>query len=228
MAANVNPFSDLDAMDAKVTSPSPTTNPSKSGADPFSDLDAMDAKITRKPPAQTPSYDVPKSFGSGIVSGTESLMGLPGDVQSGINYGMDWAAAHTAEKLGLLPQGQTASDAMAAKRNSPQQKYLSDRPFDLPTGSEVHSAAQSAGVPDYTPQTVPGQYAYTVGQFVPGAAAIPVEGPGGFAANMARYAVAPGVASEVAGQTFKGTRAEPFARVAAGIAGGSAAAGLNL
>ncbi len=67
-------------------------------------------------------------------------------------------------------------------------------------------------------QTTPGEYAGTIGEFVPGAA---IGGGAGLAAragNLAKYAVVPGAASEAAGQLTEGTAVEPYARLGAAIA----------
>jgi hypothetical protein len=196
------------------------------GADPWAEFPDADTS--------TPSYDVPKSFGSGLIGGTEGLIGLRGDIRHAADYGMLWAEAHTAEKLGQLPKGQTAADVINKYRGSAGRAFLSqvgvpDSAIDwigggAPTTADVRGVAQAAGVPDYKPQTTAGQYAYTVGSFVPGALAAPAEGPAGVAANVARYAIAPGVASETAGQLTQGSAVEPYARTVAGVLGGSAAA----
>jgi hypothetical protein len=155
------------------------------GADPWAEFPDADTS--------TPSYDVPKSFGSGLIGGTEGLIGLRGDIRHAADYGMLWAEAHTAEKLGQLPKGQTAADVINKYRGSAGRAFLSqvgvpDSAIDwigggAPTTADVRGVAQAAGVPDYKPQTTAGQYAYTVGSFVPGALAAPAEGPAGVAAN---------------------------------------------
>lgn len=69
-------------------------------------------------------------------------------------------------------------------------------------------------------EAIEGQFARTVGQFVPGALL------GGVSpSNLARFAVAPGVASEAAGQLTKGTEFEPFARAGAALAAPAAVSG---
>jgi hypothetical protein len=67
-----------------------------------------------------------------------------------------------------------------------------------------------------------GQFASTVGEFAGGAAGMSKLLPGGMGTGetMLRYGVAPGVASEAAGQLTEGTAVEPYARAAAGIGAG--------
>ncbi len=74
-------------------------------------------------------------------------------------------------------------------------------------------AAATGGYSEYQPQTTAGEYARTVGEFLPGA----VVGPGGLARNVLTSAVIPGMASEAAGQLTEGTAAEPWARAGAAI-----------
>jgi hypothetical protein len=77
---------------------------------------------------------------------------------------------------------------------------------------------------DYKPETTVGEYAKTVGEFAPGA----IGGAEGLGLRALKYAVAPGIASEAAGQLTEGTKMEPYARGVAGLLGmGGATAGLN-
>jgi hypothetical protein len=66
----------------------------------------------------------------------------------------------------------------------------------------------------YEPQTTAGEYARTVGEFLPGAIV-----PGGLATKAASVLV-PAIASETAGQMTEGTPMEQPARIGAGIVGG--------
>jgi hypothetical protein len=72
----------------------------------------------------------------------------------------------------------------------------------------------------HTPQNTPEQYMQTTGSFVPAI----FGGEGSILARLFRNVVAPGVASETAGQMTAGTKLEPYARMAAALAGGLAAA----
>lgn len=69
-------------------------------------------------------------------------------------------------------------------------------------------------------EAIEGQFARTVGQFVPGALL-----GGASPANLARFAVAPGVASEAAGQLTEGSEFEPLARAGAALAAPVAVSG---
>jgi len=83
----------------------------------------------------------------------------------------------------------------------------------MPNAAGAGQMASSAAA--FQPQTVPGQYAKTISSFAPAA----LGGEGGILARGARV-LAPALASETAGQLTKGTSAEPWARLAGGLAGG--------
>lgn len=133
--------------------------------------------------------DVAKSAGIGVVKGGIGLAGLPGDIASGFNRGVDWVES----KLGVTPQPR--SDAL--------------------TSGQLTRGVESLTGPLYEPKTKAGQYAQTVGEFVPGM----VGGPEGLAYKAATRVLAPAVASETAGQATEGTALEPYARVAGALVG---------
>jgi hypothetical protein len=87
--------------------------------------------------------------------------------------------------------------------------------MSAPTSRELLGAV-SDDKPLYQPKTKPGKYARTLAQFAPAAAT-----PGG-PVRRAASVVVPGVASEAAGQATEGTAMEPYARIAAAMAGGTA------
>ena len=94
-----------------------------------------------------------------------------------------------ATGLPPLPQSVGSADAM--------QGYLSDA---------------TGGASEFKGNTTAGRYAGAGAEFVPGAAL------GGLnPANLLRFGVLPGVASEAAGSMFKDTAAEPYARVGAAL-----------
>jgi len=80
-----------------------------------------------------------------------------------------------------------------------------------PTTKDVETFV---GNPKYhKPQTVPGEYARTLGQFAPGALM-----PGSLLVKGANVVV-PALTSETAGQMTKGSKAEPYARVLGALLG---------
>ena len=160
---------------------------------------------------QSPSVaaDVAKSGGIGLAKGTMGLMGLPGDLTGLANKGFDWAANKAEQALGYTPE-QTAA------RTAEADKVRGGMSGQLPTTSGIQSAVEGVTGPLYEPKTTAGQYAQTIGEFAPAALA----GPGGIGRKLITQAAIPAVASETAGQLTKGTAAEPYARIATGIASG--------
>ena len=69
--------------------------------------------------------DVAKSAASGISSGVQGLIGMGGDIRHAADYGMLWAEAKIAEKLGKLPPGQTADDVIAQYHGSAGRAFMS-------------------------------------------------------------------------------------------------------
>lgn len=135
--------------------------------------------------------DVAASGGIGVVKGTIGLAGLPGDMSSLLNKGIDYGL----NKFGI--------DTPSSYPN--------------PTGSaSIRRGVESQTGPLYEPKTTPGNYAQTVGEFAPAV----LTGPGGVARKLVTQALIPGIASEAAGQATEGTAAEPYARFGAAILGG--------
>jgi hypothetical protein len=169
----------------------------------------FDAKIGLQPQEQpSTGYDMLRSGMAGVRQGMESVAGSAGDAR-GLISGL-------ATKMGMSDESQ--------QRFS---RGMSASPFPMfgamaaaPTTEQVRGVTDPAIGKAYEPQTVPGEYARTAGQFLPAAMA----GPGGLA-RKTLMTVIPSAMSETAGQVTKGTAAEPYARAVAGIAGGFGAAG---
>jgi hypothetical protein len=89
----------------------------------------------------------------------------------------------------------------------------------LPDTARVNAARQGIVGKDYIPQTIPGQYVRTAGQFAP-AAILP-----GSIAQRATNVLLPAITSETAGQVTKGTPYEEAARFVGGLVGGVRAPG---
>lgn len=140
-----------------------------------------------QPQTQEPStlYDVGASLASGVGRGAAGLVGLPGTIGNAINDGLSWAT-------GIQP--------------------LPASPFSS-EGAQSALSTVTGGASDYQPQTTAGEYAGTVGEFLPGAAI-----GGANLANLVRFGALPGLASEGAGQLTEGSSIEPYARIAAALA----------
>lgn len=183
----------------------------------YSDMprEAFDAKVGVKATSAAPmeikadtgtTEDVAKSAGTGLVRGVAGVLGLPG----AIKQGMDWG-------VGKL------FDLAGAPAPDPRGVAIRDK-FSPPTPEDIRNAGTAlTGINLYEPQTTAGKYAKTVGEFVPGALA----GPGGALSNVVKFGVLPGLASEAAGQATEGTGLEPFARAGAALTTGGAAALLS-
>ena len=153
-----------------------------------------------QPDADLKGYvDVASSLGSGMAKGLAALPGLPGDIES-------------LGRAGLRKMG-----------------YNVDEETYFPRGEEFQQAMKPA-IPALSekPQTRPGKFAETVGEFAVMPMASEVKAgarlaPAAEAAKIGKEtltkAVIPGVASEAAGQATEGTPLEPWARfLAAGAA----------
>jgi hypothetical protein len=175
-----------DRFDAVGGAPQAAPNTSLSA---MSDGDLMKALGQQQPEVST-TGDMAKSLGIGAAKGVIGLAGLPGTVADLATRGYDWATgSHTNDTVG--PYAQTIGPANI-------QKHIEDY-----TGKF------------YEPKTTAGEYAQTVGEFLPGV----VGGPGSIATRLATNVLAPAVVSETAGQLTKGSSYEPWARVGGAMLG---------
>lgn len=149
--------------------------------------------------------DVAKAGAAGLSRGTTALMDLPGAVMGGgvdlISGGLERAGIVSPETSGMM--------AESAKRM-----------FPGGDGGMFRDAASTVtgGATEYKGKTTAGQYAGTVGEFLPGAAVFGGTSP----TNLLKYGVAPGVTSEAAGQATEGTDWEGAARLGGALIGGIA------
>lgn len=170
---------------------------------------------------------VAKSFGTGLAKGVADLEGLSGDIAGAAGAGIDWLAGKAgigpvAEKIGKGAAKAFSFTPPGMVYNAlPESARKVVNPF---RGSEIsHELMQKVIGPYRKAESVPEQYAETIGRFIPGAAA-PGGGVGGTVRNVISYGVIPAIAAETAGQAFKGSSVEPYARAAAGVAAGGASA----
>lgn len=144
--------------------------------------------------------DLLKSTASGIGRGAAGLLDLPGMAVTGAG--------------GLMTSGLEATGLISPETGG----IMRDTFASMPTGSgstfREGLAGVTGGASEYQPQTTAGEYAGTVGEFLPGAMA---GGLPGMAGRALAYGVIPGLASEGAGQLTEGTALEPYARAAAGL-----------
>ena len=155
-------------------------------------FDQFDVHEQSQEPESGTVSDIAKSAAAGVARGVSGLVGLPGDVGRLMKAGADYLVGSPSPELGGTPV----------------------------TSEQAIRGIESVTGPLHDPQTTAGEYARTIGEFIPAAAL----GPGGAVRSALRYGVVPAIASETAGQATKGTEAEPYARAAAGIATGGALA----
>lgn len=169
---------------------------------------AQELERRRATKASTPvGEDMAKGFGTGVAQGAISIPGMFGDAAQ-LNSDI---LSGAASRLGAP---QSVQDVAATVGR------YSLGPLGMgPTSQQIKGAVEGVAGPMYEANTVPGQYAQTMGQFVPAAAM----GPGGLL-RKAVPAVAGALGSETAGQMTKGEASEPYARLAGGLLGGGAAA----
>ena len=176
----------------------PVTAPPEAPSDTYTDI------TVRPAPGAKPDVgyveDVGKGAVGGLGRGVAGLVGLPGDVAEYGARGIDWA---TRKAYGLV-----GADAPVRE----------DRPPSYGS-ADVRKAIEARTGEFYQPKTIPGQFASTLGEFVPGA----VLGPGSLGAR-ALNTITAALGSETAGQLTKDTPYEPYARAIGGIGGGIAGA----
>lgn len=140
--------------------------------------------------------DVGKSLGSGLVRGGIGLLELPELVGRGVaRFGQE----------GLQAAGLTESKDIPV--------------LDTATGRFLREATT---LDDYVPQTTAGEYAGTIGEFLPAA----VGGPAGLAKRLGTMAVA-GTGSEALGQAFEDTSLEVPGRLVGGLFAPSTVKGIT-
>lgn len=169
--------------------------------------------------------DILASGASGIARGTAGLVGLPGTVgdlaQSGLQgllsggYRLatgEWADPYSDSGVERFFAGPTqeVQSAMIGGGSNP----LSAQNI------QAGMATLTGGATEYQPQTTAGEYARTVGEFLPGGVAL--RGPQTIGQALTYGVAAPALTSEAAGQITEGTAFEPFARVAGALVGGYA------
>lgn len=175
---------------------------------------AMQEYAAQNPPPAERSQpgiipDMARAAPGGLLKGVAGVAGLPGNIRSL----MDIPARFIAEKTGTDKPAQRDAGLLG---NVQDALRSFDNALSPPTSADVTNAAAKPFGGLYEPQTTPGKYAETIASFLPAGLA-----PGGIAARLARI-MAPGVASEAAGEATAGTPYEPVARLAGGVAGGFA------
>lgn len=132
--------------------------------------------------------DVARSFASGAARGAMELIGLPATIGQ--------IPMQLAQIVGLVPEDQDVRSMLA--------------------GSRIREGASelTGGATEYQPETTAGEYARTVGEFLPGLIT-----PGGAATRVIGGVIAPAVGSETAGQAARALGASETGEGIARLAG---------
>lgn len=208
--ANFDPNAYLAAPSAPPAQPS--------GFNPDAFLNAGNASpaatkpATAKPDDGSVAGDVLKSTGIGAVEGTLGLAGLPGDIRTLASKGTDAVASYFGVSPERTQEFKNTFEQYLRSTHNPLSALSS-----APTSDQITKAVESKTGEFYKPKTTAGQYGRTAGQFLPAV----IGGPQSLATKLGTRVLAPAVASETAGQLTQGTALEPYARVAAAVAGPS-------
>lgn len=155
--------------------------------------------------------DVMRSGASGMARGGASLLDLPANIPGYIAQAGVWAG----DKAGII------DDDWAQNFH----ETMSD--FRSHGGADAMARKAAPRVMNYEPNTTPGEFAQTIGEFLPGASiGATARAPQSYKQvtdALLRYGAIPGAAAETAGQLTEGTAAEPYARTGAALIAGTLA-----
>lgn len=190
-----NPFDQFDSAPGSSGPLVVTVAPNrKPSGNPFDQFDAPQPSTWDK--VKSTAADVAQALPTGIIKGAIGMAGMPGDIAGFIGRRADQAAEFITGEPVPAKLNSAVPDAVGSARLT--------KDFEALTGEL------------YKPQTMAGKFAQTTGEFIPSA--------GRGVANLLRYAVAPAIASEGAGQLTEGTAIEPYARAGAAVLAGGVAA----
>ena len=164
--------------------------------------------------------DVAKSAAIGPVKGAIDIAGMPGQLATLVGGVVRKAVQHFNPNLSdeeLSKREGQFWDQMNDPKNMETMAAFGDIPSAPLTPSDIQGEVEKSTGKLYQPQTTPGKFAQATTEGVPAAIAL---GPEGVAANIAKLAVLPGVASEAAGEKLEGSPYEGAARFIGGLAGG--------
>jgi hypothetical protein len=139
----------------------------------------------------------------------------PGERLGELIRGAGAATARGIADVPALPANLVQLGAMGVEKalGMEEPSMVSRAVGSLPDTRDMLAAVPVIGPESqYVAPGTAGEFVATAGEFAGGAGAI------GGAGQMLRYGVAPGVASEAAGQATEGTAAEPYARTGAALA----------
>jgi len=203
--------------------------PAVSSMEEFSNISGTpanrDRPVVEKPKEPEVGYlsDVGKGGFAGLERGAAALAGLPEDIGRGARWLKEEAAYYGlkgAEKMGYADTG--SADQYWKKNVKPERdKKERESVLGLPTSGEaIEWAKKNLPGADYEAKTKPGQYAQTIGEFVPAAATALIPGLGAetIGSALARSAVA-GVGSQALGDVagLIDPNLEPYGKLAGAL-----------
>lgn len=196
----------------------PTMTIKPEGGDPW----AAFPKAQQAQPSM--AKDIASGGNRGLIEGFGSLLGMPADVVHLIDKGSMAALTYGMEKMGRI----TPETGQAVRDRVGYPPELDEQLRSDAINKHLLRGANALGINTDQPQTTPGQYAETIGSFVPGALSMGEASVPGMLKAAGKYAAIPGATSETAGQATKGTAAEPYARAAGAIAPAAIGMGVSL
>lgn len=162
------------------------------------------------------ALDAAQSLGSGLVKGAAETAMTPETLKRAgtglVDWGLDKAEGGVRWALGM-PALSPEEQQYRAEASANAPSVVMDK--TLASGQDAARGMLTDNL--HAPTTLPGQYAQTIGEFVPGLAG----GEGSLAARVVRQVLVPAVTSETAGQVAHQVAPglEPYARLAGGVAG---------
>lgn len=173
-----------------------------------------------KAPTSSPIGDVALSGASGIGRGLVETIMLPVTAKRLAEDGMDWVVGKGDDLVRhVFGLGSASAETKALQERARTENAAA--PLRNVVNSAQDAVRGGMGAVLHKPETVAGEYARTVGEFAP---SLLVGGPARAGSRFVGDVLIPAIFSETAGQATKGTAAEPYARLAGGVAGNVATA----
>lgn len=174
-----------------------------------------------KPPASQ-AQDIVQGAGRGLIEGGGSILGMPADLWHMLDRGYQNALSRGAEKLGLLTPEQSA--ALREPIGEVEKPALNSDVINR----HLLGVAKTLGADTSEPTTGAGKATETVASFLPSAATMGGTTLPAVGKSLLKYGLAPGAASEAAGEATAGTEVEPYARAAGAILGSGPAIAMDI
>ncbi|MBZ9603999.1 hypothetical protein [Phyllobacterium chamaecytisi] len=187
-------------------------------------IDEFKSKIGLERPSTV--GDVVKSAGQGLREGVEGMVGQFGDIPNALGGIVEKVVGYVGSPEDAKQAGNAAKTGADVVSGLPT--YTLRKAYDYFTGSDEPTPIASPGTADvsktvtdttgvapYAPKTTAGDYVKTAASFIPATAAYGGVSP----ANIVKYGILPGIASEGAGKAAEQVfpAAEPVARIAAAL-----------